>query len=144
MYARIQSDINAMQSQLIVAHVVKMYFADLQITTRGHSHRDLVFQRFILDLYANCRTHRSVQFYAERSGTSLKYFSTLVRELTGSTPSSWIETVVVAEAKSLLRDYHLSIKDIATAMNFPDAPTFTKYFRRITGSTPKAYRKSVP
>ncbi len=105
--------------------------------------RDLEYQQFMLTLYANFREHREVKFYAMRSGVSEKYFSTLIRELSGSTPSEWIETVVVGEAKTMLSDHQHSIKEIASSLNFPDAPTFTKYFQRVTGMTPKAYRKSL-
>lgn len=141
---RIRQDIIEMQSRLIVAQVLKTFLANLPVEMHSHTQRDEVFQRFMITLYANFREKRNVQFYAMRSGVSLKYFSTVIRQFSGSTPSEWIETVVVSEAKTLLADNNLSIKDIATTLNFPDAPTFTKYFHRITGLTPKAFRKSLP
>ncbi len=91
-------------------------------------------------MYFNVRKPRDVRYYAGLSGISEKYFSTLIRELSGTSPSKWIETVVMGEAKTLLQDEHMSIKEIASCLNFPDAPTFTKYFRRLAGVTPKAYR----
>ncbi len=139
---QIQHDIIDLHSRLIVAQVVKIYFTNISMAVSGHTYRDVLFQRFMLDLYANCREQRKVRFYAMRSGLSLKYFSTIVRQLSGASPSEWIETVVVGEAKSMLNDIHRNIKDIATQLNFPDAPTFTKYFLRVTGMSPKAYRKS--
>lgn len=140
---QLQRDIIDFQSKLIIAQVLKIYFSNIPMDMKGHTHRDIVFQRFMLSLYANCREQRNVQFYAMRSGFSLKYFSTIVRQLSGATPSAWIERVVAGEAKSLLNDIHRSIKDIATMLNFTDAPTFTKYFLRVTGMTPKAYRKAT-
>ncbi len=140
---RIQSDIIDFKSSLIIALVLRTYFTNMPMRVSGHSHRDIIFLRFTLSLYGNFREHREVSFYAERSGVSLKYFSTIIRQLTGTTPSQWIETVVIAEAKSLLADLNRSIKSIAITLNFPDAPTFTKYFQRITGVTPKEFRKSI-
>ncbi len=139
----LQDDIIELQSRLIISQVLKMYFANIQMKMLGHIHLDIVFQRFMLALYANFREHRDVQFYAAHSGVSLKYFSTSIRQLSGTTPSRWIETVVVSEAKALLNDNNRSIKDIAAILNFPDAPTFTKYFRRVSGQTPKAYRTAI-
>lgn len=139
----LQQDILDYQCRLIVAQVLKIYFANMPMEVSGHTHRDLVFQQFMLSLYSKFREHRSVEYYASMSGVSLKYFSTIVRQLSCACPSEWIETVVVGEAKSLLSDVQRSIKDIAALLNFPDAPTFTKYFLRVTGMTPKSYRKAI-
>ncbi len=139
----IHQEIINCHSRLIVAQVMEIYFTNMPMDVRAHTNRDIVFQLFILDLYANSREQRNVRFYASRSAVSPKYFSTIVRQLSGKSPSELIETVVVGEAKSMLKDFNRSIKDIATTLNFPDAPTFTKYFLRVTGMTPKAYRKSI-
>lgn len=142
----IQEKIIYSHIELIVAQVLKIYFSNLPMEVNGHTHRDIIFQQFILDMYAHCRQHRNVNFYAARSSVSLKYFSTIVRstivrQLSGKTPSEWIELAVIGEAKAMLNERHRSIKDIVAELNFPDAPTFTKYFRRVTGITPKEYRR---
>lgn len=142
-FTRLQRDIIDCQSRLIVAQVVKSFLTVNNIKGICCAHRDIVFQRFLLSLYANFREHRDVAYYALRSGLSLKYFSTVIRQLSGSTPSQWIETIVVSEAKTLLSEPHRTIKEIASVLNFPDAPTFTKYFARVAGMTPKAYRQSL-
>ncbi len=139
----IHEDIIELQARLIVAKVLKIYFTNISMEPKAYMPRDLEYQQFMLSLYTNFKEHRDVKFYANRSGVSEKYFSTLIRQLSGSSPSEWIETVVVGEAKTLLSDAQYSIKEIASGLNFPDAPTFTKYFQRITGITPKAYRKSI-
>ncbi len=138
----IQRDIIALRSKLIVAQVLKVYFDNIPMQVSGHAHRDIVFQQFILSLYGNFRQHRDVRFYASHSGVSLKYFSTIIRQITGTSPSEWIEAVVVGEAKSMLSNPHRSIKEIAASLNFPDTSTFTKYFARITGMSPRAFRRS--
>lgn len=139
----LQRDIIDLQSKLLVAQVLKTYFTNIPMDIRGHTRQDSIFQQFMIDLYTNCHEQREVQFYAGRSGVSLKYFSTIIRQLSGTSPLKWIETVVVGEAKSMLQEIDRSIKDIATTLNFPDAPTFTKYFRRVTGMTPKSYRRTL-
>lgn len=140
---RLRQDIAELRSRLLVAQVLELYYSNLPLEMGEHAGVDVVFQNFMLALYTHFREHRDVQFYASRSGVSLKYFSTSIKKLSGSSPSEWIETVVAGEAKSLLGDARSSIKDIVATLNFPDAPTFTKYFRRVTGLTPKAYRKAV-
>ncbi len=124
--ANIQHDIIDLEERLIVAKVLKIYFANISTEPRGYTLRDIEYQKFMLTLYANFREHRDVKFYAMLSGVSEKYFSTLIRQLSGCTPSEWIEVVVIGEAKTMLRDGQRSIKEIASDLNFPDAPTFTK------------------
>lgn len=131
------------RSQLIVAQLLKLYFTNMPMEVRAHNHHDIVFQRFMLDLYANFRDNRNVKFYAMRSGLSIKYFSTIVHNLSGASPSEWIKTVVAGEAKMMLYNPKCNIKEIAASLNFPDASTFTKYFVRTTGITPRAFRTSI-
>lgn len=139
---RLRKDIIDLHGRLIVALVIKLFLSNREIEISGHTHDDVSFQRFMLDLYAHFRERRDVHYYASHSGVSIKYFSTKIRQLSGKSPSRWIETVVIGEAKSLLVEIHRSIKEIATILNFPDAPTFTKYFHRVTGMSPKYYRKT--
>ncbi len=139
----IEQDLINYRIRLIVGEVLKILVTNVSMKPVTHTRRDYIFQQFMLSLYSNFRQHHNVGYYAGNSGVSQKYFSTVIRELSGSTPSEWIEIVVVAEAKSLLSDINLSIKDIAGMLNFPDAPTFSKYFARSTGQTPKAYRRTL-
>lgn len=143
-YGEIQRDVVYFHSMLVVARVLRCFYAIIQMELSGSTQRDVVFQQFMYLIYGNFREHRNVGFYAARSGLSLKYFSTLIRQISGSSPLAWIETVVVGEAKLLLKEPHRNIKEIAANLNFPDTPTFTKYFLRVTGQTPKAYRQSLP
>ncbi len=140
---KLGQDILACHSQLVVAKVLKIFYSNIQMEPGGHTHTDSVFQEFMLTLYTNFRKHREVDYYARRSGLSVKYFATVVRRISGMSPSKWIERVVVGEAASLLQVRQRTIKEIASALNFPDAPTFSKYFLRVTGSTPKSYRQSL-
>ncbi len=142
LFSKLQQDIIDLHGRLLVANVLKIYFSNISMMPSGHTHRDVVFQRFMLTLYANFRENRSVEFYAAHSGVSLKYFSTIIKKLSGRSPSQWVETVVIGEAKSMLNENDRSIKDIAADLNFPDAPTFTKYFHRVTGMNPKSYRSN--
>lgn len=141
-YPLLHQSILDARCQLIVAQVLKLYFTNSPMEVKAHNHQDIVFQNFMLDIYTNFRENHNVKYYAERSGLSLKYFSTIVKERSGTSPSEWIEAVVMGEAKTLLYNTRLSIKEIAAMLNFPDAPTFTKYFQRISGITPRTFRQS--
>ncbi|WP_366518190.1 helix-turn-helix domain-containing protein, partial [uncultured Mucilaginibacter sp.] len=46
----------------------------------------------------------------------------------------------VLEAKVLLRNYEISIAQVAEEINFPDQSSFGKYFKKHTGFSPSEYR----
>lgn len=142
-YSQIYQSIIESRSQLITSEVLKLYFTNIPIEFRKNYNHGLVFQRFMLDVYANYREHHNVRFYALRSGLSLKYFSTIIREHSGASPSEWIEGIIICEIQSMLHNPQNSIKEVAVALNFPDAAAFTKYVVRITGHTPKELRKTI-
>jgi AraC-like DNA-binding protein len=105
------------------------------------SHKDLLFQKFMLLLNENHTRERSVNFYADQLHISPKYLSTLVLEASGKKATYWINSFVVLEAKSLLKFSLMNIQEIAYALNFPNQSFFGKYFKRVTGITPSEYRK---
>lgn len=69
-------------------------------------------------------------------------FMRLFRERMGVTAHKFLERVRITEAGRLLRTTRLPIADVATACGFYDHSAFVKRFRRHTGLTPLAYRKS--
>lgn len=125
---------------MVLLEVLRLYFTNRPSIRMELSARDIIFQKFMLDVQKYCTSHRDTIFYARKSNLSPKYFSTVIREHSGATPSEWIIQNVIAEAKHLLSDRTLSIKEVAEMLKFPTQADFTKYFRRYTGITPSAYR----
>lgn len=85
---------------------------------------------------------RGVSFYAEKLFISPGHLTETVREVTGKTPGDWIAEAVVLEASVLLLNPALTVAQIADALEFPDQSAFGKYFKKIKGLSPAAYRKS--
>lgn len=96
-----------------------------------------------LDLLAEYHSsRRKVTFYAEKLGLTPKYLSGLVKDVTGKSAPEWIDDFVILEAKNMLRYSDMPIKAIVGRLNFPDPPTFHKFFKYHTGITPMQYRRS--
>ena len=83
---------------------------------------------------------RLIGFYADQLCITPKYLSKLVKENTGRSAGEWIESYVILEARAMLQSPNMSIQQIATALNFPNQSFFGKYFKRVTGMSPKQYR----
>lgn len=88
------------------------------------------------------RRHREVSYYADRLSVTPKYLSEVVKELGGTTAMKVIESFVVNEAKVLLSTPSLTIAQIANTLNFNNQSFFGKYFKRLEGISPKAYREN--
>ena len=61
---------------------------------------------------------------------------------TGYSAVEWIERFVILEAKVLLKSSNLNIQQIADELHFPSQSFFGKYFKKLTGMSPKEYRNS--
>ena len=86
---------------------------------------------------------RDVTFYADKQCLSARYFSSVIKEKSGSSALQWIIQNVITEAKYLLDNTDLSIKEIATKLNFPTQSFFGKYFKQYVGISPKEYRNKL-
>jgi AraC family transcriptional activator of pobA len=63
-----------------------------------------------------------------------------VKSITGQTPGRLIHDRLVLEAKRLLMETELGISELAYKLNFEDPAYFSRFFRRETGMTPRAFR----
>lgn len=96
---------------------------------------------FLYLLGRNFRLHRDVEFYASQMSITPKHLSAVLKAVYGTTASDWIEDYVVREAKILLCQTSLSIKEISLRLNFTSQAFFGKYFRNATGIPPTEFRR---
>ena len=83
----------------------------------------------MITLYRYYRQERDVTFYADKQCLSARYFSSVIKEKSGSSALQWIIQNVITEAKYLLDNTDLSIKEIATKLNFPTQSFFGNCYR---------------
>ena len=84
---------------------------------------------------------RRVSFYAQKMHLTTKYFSTVIKEISGKTAGQWINEMLLLEAKVRLRNKEQSIAQIAYDLNFSDPSHFGKFFKKNTGLSPLDYRR---
>lgn len=100
-----------------------------------------VLKRFIGLLMANFRECHTVPFYAEAMNVSPQYLTSIVKRQTGKSVSMFICEMLHSEARKLLASSDMSIQQIAGILHFSDQSSFTKFFRRQAGMSPKKYRR---
>ena len=100
-------------------------------------------EKFISLVADNFKEYRDIGFYADKLCITKKYLSSLLKQETGMTALEWIERHVVLYAKSCLSSTSMTIQQISDELDFPSQSVFGKYFKRVEGMSPKAYRLSL-
>ena len=77
------------------------------------------------------------------SGLSPSRLQALFREVTGFPPLDYLRRLRVEEARRLLADRRLSVKEVAARTGFRDTSHFSKVFRRVDGLAPAHYRDAL-
>ena len=98
--------------------------------------------QFLALVQQNFRKERFLEFYASKLEVTPKHLSRTIKKQTGYTAVEWIERYVILEAKVLLKSSNLNIQQIADELNFPSQSFFGKYFKKLTGVSPKEFRNS--
>lgn len=107
------------------------------ISTQGR-----ISEQFLALVQENFRTERFLDFYAKKMEITAKHLSRTIKSQTGYTAVEWIERFVILEAKVMLKSSNLNIQQISDELNFPSQSYFGKYFKKLTGYSPKEYRNS--
>ncbi len=102
-----------------------------------------IFQKFLEALNEYAKTERTVQFYANLLNISPKYLSFVSLQYSDKNASQWIGEYVVHHAKTMISIHHMSSAEIAHELQFPNLISYNRFFKRITGITPKEYKKSL-
>ncbi|MBQ2364450.1 MAG: AraC family transcriptional regulator [Alistipes sp.] len=118
------------------------YFLHEQYSTDHTQSRDEeITEAFISLVERHYRQHRDMAFYAEKMNLTSKYISTVVKQASGRSAVEWIEKYVLLDATTQLLSTERTIKQIAYDLNFPTQSAFGKYFVRVVGMSPVAYRE---
>ncbi len=112
-------------------------------TTESHLSRGQVllqrFQQLVNKLYIDSK---SVRDYAEQLNVTPNYLTTIVKQITGKTAKDVIQERVFLESKNMLAFSSLDIAEIAYQLNFQEATHFTRFFKKISGTTPNKFRQT--
>ena len=82
-----------------------------------------------------------ISFYAEKLNTTEKKLTKVSKKFLHQTPSQYINDKKILEAKRLLSNSNLLIKEIAYNLGFDQSTYFTKYFKKHSGITPKEFKE---
>lgn len=90
----------------------------------------------------NSRRELTLADIARHAGMSTRTLNRRFREQTGTTPLRWLHRVRVHQAQHLLETTAQPVDRVATQVGFGSTTAFRDRFKRITGTSPQAYRRS--
>jgi AraC family transcriptional regulator, transcriptional activator of pobA len=86
------------------------------------------------------RTGKGVAEFAADLGVTPTHLSRVCNETCGRPAHGLLQDRILFEARRLLRDTPLAVKDVAQTLGFTSAAYFTRAFQAHTGSTPTDFR----
>ncbi len=99
-----------------------------------------LFQRFTNLIKNNFTQTRSAAFYAKELAVTYKYLNTICKKLINKTAKNVIDDFIILQAKRNLINSDIKSTALAYKLGFEDPTNFTKYFKKSTGLTPKAFK----
>ena len=103
-----------------------------------------LYNQFISQVNNFCRTYSDVHFYADQLNVSGRYLAQVTRRISGKTPKAIIDEYIVKEIERELSTTTHTVQEIANTFGFSSQAHLTKFFKKMRGVTPSAFRQSKP
>src|ERR1700730_6095735 len=144
-------DLIASYTHVLLIHVRRMYNkyveTDKELTAHIHQFDHSMVEEFRALIRKNIlsgnleNSNRSVKYFASQLATHPNHLNAVVKRKTQKTAIAFIHEQLIHEAKSLLNQTELSIKEIAFKLGFTDPSHFNHFFKKKMSTTPVLYRK---
>lgn len=104
--------------------------------------KENIVQKSVAFIEQNYYNHIDVDLLCKHVNYSRSYLSRMFKNDLNSTIPEYINMVRIRNAKALLKETNLSIREIAFSVGINDCFYFSKTFKRLVGQSPVSYRKS--
>ena len=143
-FRRLQQDIKEWATPKIFKIIEKSLklIAEIQairLMVNSDPHMDPFWIAVKRDLCRDLKNRFSLPDFAEKFSMSYSSFRQGFTKHVGMPPGVFHISQRIEQVKMLLAGSQLSLKDIASRFNYPDLPSFSKQFKKITGLTPRNY-----
>jgi len=106
-----------------------------------HYPKQALVRQFNQLLYVHYLEQKEVQFYAGKLNVTSKHLSRVLLQQTGKSAKESIDEYALFEAKSLLKQTSMSVKEIVYWLGYEDPSYFNRVFKSKVGLTPLQYRE---
>jgi AraC family transcriptional regulator, transcriptional activator of pobA len=123
----------------IVLVELQREFLKYRLTIEQNPHSEIV-SKFNQLLDDETVLLRFVKEYAKHLYVSPNYLNECIKKETGRPASDWINEKLTLEAKRLLKQTSVSLKQISGQLNFTNVTHFCRFFKKHSGLTPLIFR----
>lgn len=128
----------------LASHVVRRYSTDrLRVRQSPGGLTVPVLRAAIQFIQDHLDAEISIERLASQLNLSAAHFARMFKQSTGMSPRQYVLHCRVARAQQLLMNQTLSLAEVASLAGFCDQGHMTRSFRRLLGTTPGAYSRSV-
>jgi AraC-like DNA-binding protein/mannose-6-phosphate isomerase-like protein (cupin superfamily) len=103
----------------------------------------LLTNKFKELLFSAIRTKHLVTDYASALNITPNHLNKVIKQVTGKSPTHWIDDMLVLEAKVLLHQTGFPIGKVAAELGIADQSYFSRLFKKVEGITPLQFRKMI-
>ena len=122
---------------LLKALLIRLVRTALLTDTTG----DAVADRLIQYIQAHCREELTVEKIAAHFNYHAGHINRVMRRSTGTTIHSYVIRCRMEEAKNLLLSTDMTVSQVAEAVGVGSEAYFCNSFKKLTGISPKEYRR---
>lgn len=105
--------------------------------------KNYYMEKVIKSMHAEFHQKHTIDYYSKMCNLSLYQFIRNFKIATGMPPAKYIEKLRIAKAKELMTNTNLTLSEISGIVGYNDPFYFSKVFKRITDTTPTAFRNTV-
>lgn len=134
------NNINLLQIILIVQYLDKFISKDNSLRLVEHP----VIKDFVQLIDKEYYLSHQISYFAEKLAISLRNLNRLFKTNTVITPKQSLDYRINLEARKLLMQSEVSLKEIADLLGFSSIEYFHYFFKRHNAMTPIEYTNSIP
>jgi AraC-like DNA-binding protein len=110
--------------------------------TKATTYQQEKLQEFLDLLEVNINSEKLASAYADMVSLSPFQLNSITKSLLGKTVAELIEDQILLEAKRHLLATSNQVNQIAFQLGYEDVSYFIRFFKKLTGHTPEAFRKN--
>jgi len=99
-------------------------------------------EEFLELLETTVAEHKEVSHYADKLSLSTYQLNAITKATLGKTPSALIDEHIILEAKRYLLATTNQVSQIAYHLGYDDVSYFIRFFKKRTGHSPEAFRRT--
>ena len=138
----LQNDMLQMMLKRLLILCTRVYKEQTELTSFDKKQLDIVREYNYL-VETHFKTKHQVADYAEMLNKSPKTLSNLFKKYNEKSPLQIIQSRTILEARRLLRYSDKSIKEIAYEIGYEDIQSFSRFFKKVEGSSPSEFKKAM-